>query len=96
MRKETPMLPWLHPMRGRHGERYAGPCLTISVGQGRKKSADQIPVPGIPPEAGSRILQRLELKPLSRNTDGAPVGEKLFTVRRNQMGHRVALPSMTV
>ena len=62
----------------------------------REPLANQIPVPGITPDARAWILQRLELKPGFRQTHSTSVLNEAVSVRRHQMGHRVPLPHVTV
>ena len=53
-------------------------------------------MPRVPSNARARILEGFELKPLGRKADIATIGEQPLAIRRDQMGHWVTLPSMTV
>lgn len=70
--------------------------LSLVIFLWREPLADQIPVPGITPDARSWILQRLELKPGFWQTYRASVLNQALSVRRHEMGHLVPLPHVTV
>jgi hypothetical protein len=53
-------------------------------------------VPRIAPQARSRILQWLELKPVGRNADGTAIREQERPVRRYEVGELAAFPLMAV
>lgn len=47
-------------------------------------------------QSGTRILERLVLKPCTGNPGGLAIRKQLRLVRRNQMRHRLALPHVAV
>ena len=53
-------------------------------------------MPRVPSNARARILEGFELKPPGRKADIATIGEQPLVICRDQMGHWVTLPSMTV
>lgn len=53
-------------------------------------------MPRISPHTSSWVFQRLELQSTSRKADTAAVCQQALLICRDQMGHRVALPSMAV
>jgi hypothetical protein len=53
-------------------------------------------MPGIVPLASSRILERLVLEALRRESDVPSVCEQQGAVRRDEMRHWPALPHMSV
>lgn len=57
---------------------------------------DEVPVPRVLSSTRPRILEGFELKPLGRKPNVPTIGEKAFSISRDQMRHRVTLPAMTV
>lgn len=53
-------------------------------------------MPGITSNAGSRILQRLELQSRFRQAHRAPVLDEALPICGHEMGHPVPLPHVTV
>ena len=53
-------------------------------------------MPCVSPKSRSRVFQWLELEPLGREPDLPSVGKQTFAVCRNEVCHRVTLPSMAV
>ena len=53
-------------------------------------------MPCVSAKSGSRVFQWLELEPFGRKPDLTPVGKEPFAVCRNEVCHRVTLPSMAV
>jgi hypothetical protein len=53
-------------------------------------------MPGVSAKPCSRILQWLELESFGGKSDVTPIGQETFAVRRDEMCHRVTLPSMAV
>jgi len=66
------------------------------TGRRRQEPANKVPVPGVSPESSSRILERFELETLCGKTNVASVGEQSLTIRRDQMGHWMTLPTVPV
>lgn len=62
----------------------------------REPPSDQIPVPGIPTDAGAWVLERLELKAIVRQTDRSSVGEQSLSICRHEVRHFAPLPHVTV
>src|SRR5881392_1522189 len=72
-----------HDFRGRRSVTLRG-C--------RQYWAAEVPVPGISSLAGSGIFERLELEPLRRKPDLSAVGQKQFSIGRDEVGHRTSFP----
>ena len=53
-------------------------------------------MPGVPSNTGPWVFQWLELQSIGVKADRASVRQKALTIRRNKMGHQVALPSVAV
>jgi hypothetical protein len=51
-------------------------------------------MPGVPTDPGTRILERLELKSLGRNSDAASVGEESLSISRDKVRETSSLPDM--
>jgi hypothetical protein len=53
-------------------------------------------MPSIAADPGTRILERLELKSLGRNSDAASVGEEARSVSRDEVRERSSLPHVAM
>lgn len=70
--------------------------LSFLIRPGRQPCSNQVPVPGVAPDAGAGILQRLELKALLGQPDGVAIFEQSLAVGRHEMGHSLPLPHVTM
>ena len=62
----------------------------------RQVAPEEIPVPCIPPNSGSRVLQRLELEPFSGESDLMAILEKAHAISGDEMGHRRSFPDVAM
>lgn len=53
-------------------------------------------MPGVAPNSGAGIFQRLELEPMLRQTDGASICEQQLAIRRDEVRHLSPLPQMSM
>jgi hypothetical protein len=53
-------------------------------------------VPCVATQAGTRILERLELQARGWNADCSTILEQPFSIGGNQVGHRTTLPDMSM
>src|SRR4029079_11075533 len=69
---------------------------SVPLGGRRQYWSAEVPVPGIATDARARVLERLELQPVGRDSDQTPVSEKTLSVSRYEMSERASLPHMAV
>jgi hypothetical protein len=73
-----------------------GPNESRQAAEPGRKPPHEVPMPGVSAKPCSRILQWLELESFGGKSDVTPIGQETFAVRRDEMCHRVTLPSMAV
>src|SRR6185437_4181820 len=62
----------------------------------REESSNEVPVPGVAPHTGARVLERFVLEVFRRESCPTTVGQEFLAIGGHQVGHAAPLPDMAV